>query len=138
TRPNYSQKYSGVKVAGTKRMSHNWMLRANLTFNNYTESCSGSNATRNQAGQLAISNASNNCAGGQLAPQSAGSGAFGNDFISAKRFSSRMKHLAAAAGASPSSRHDVFGESAASSRSSSSRRQMLGRASARPFFYLRT
>src|SRR5205085_2245605 len=37
TRPNYSQKYSGVEVTGTKRMSHNWMLRANLTFNNYTE-----------------------------------------------------------------------------------------------------
>src|SRR5205085_5262023 len=84
TRPNYSQKSSGIEVTGTKRMSHNWMMRANLTFTNYTESCSGSNATRNPAGQLAISNASNNCAGGQLAPQSAGSGAFGNDFISAR------------------------------------------------------
>jgi hypothetical protein len=83
TRPGYSQKYSGVELTGTKRMSHNWMMRANVTYNDYTEQC-GKQAFRNPTPQLGISNASNNCGGGQLAPQSAGSGAFGNDFISAK------------------------------------------------------
>ena len=83
TRPDYHQKYSGIELTATKRMSHNWMLRANATFNDYTESC-GSGAFRNPTPVLGISNASNNCAGGQLAPQSAGSGAFGNDFINAR------------------------------------------------------
>jgi hypothetical protein len=83
TRPDYSQRYSGVEVTGTKRMSHNWMLRANVSFSDYTEKC-GSAAFRNPTPVLGISNASNNCGGGQLAPQSAGSGAFGNDFINAK------------------------------------------------------
>ncbi len=83
TRPNYSQKYSGVELTATKRMSHNWMVRANMTYNDYKESC-GANAVRNPTFTIAPSNASSNCIGGQLAPQSAGSGAFANDFINAK------------------------------------------------------
>jgi hypothetical protein len=85
TRKDYSQRYSGLEVTATKRMSHNWMLRANATFNDYTEKCSGAASQRNPTPLLpAVSNASNNCIGGQLAPQSAGSGAFGNDFVNAK------------------------------------------------------
>ena len=88
TRPDYHQKYSGLELTATKRMSHSWMLRGNVTLSDYTEDC-GSGALRNPTPVLnttaqPTSNASNNCIGGQLAPQSAGSGAFGNDFINAK------------------------------------------------------
>lgn len=83
TRPNYHQKYSGLELTATKRMSHRWMLRSNITYNNYTEQC-GAGSQRNPTPQLGISNASTNCAGGQLTVQSAGSGAFSNDFIGSK------------------------------------------------------
>jgi hypothetical protein len=81
TRPNYSQKFSGFELTATKRLSHRWMLRANASYNDYTESC-GANA---QAGVAANPSQSlGACPGGQVAPQSAGSGAFGNDFINSK------------------------------------------------------
>jgi hypothetical protein len=87
TRPDYSQKYSGLELTATKRMSHKWMFRGNLTYNNYTESCgagSFANPTPALPGVTAASAGPGRCPGGQVAPQSAGSGAFGNDFISAK------------------------------------------------------
>jgi len=90
TRPNYSQKYSGVEVTATKRLSHKWMTRANFSYNNYTESCgqgSFANPTKVLPAITAGSAASGGptaCTGGVVAPQSAGSGAFGNDFINSK------------------------------------------------------
>jgi len=92
TRPGYSQKYSGLELTATKRMSHNWMFRANGTFGSYTENCSG-NAFANptlalngdaRGSSTAVSGGPVPCQNGQIAPQSAGSGAFGNDFINAK------------------------------------------------------
>jgi hypothetical protein len=81
TRPNYSQKFSGFELTATKRLSHKWMLRANASYNDYTESC-GADA---QAGVGANPSQSlGACPGGQVAPQSAGSGAFGNDFVNSK------------------------------------------------------
>jgi hypothetical protein len=87
TRPNYSQKYSGVELTATKRMSHKWMFRGNFTYNDYTDSCgkdSFANPTAALFGSSAVSAGPERCAGGQVAPRSAGSGAFGNDFINAK------------------------------------------------------
>jgi hypothetical protein len=87
TRPDYSQKYSGLELTATKRMSHKWMFRGNLTYNNYTESCGATAAadpTNALPGSTVVSGGPGHCPGGQVAPQSAGSGAFGNDFISAK------------------------------------------------------
>ena len=77
TRPGYSQKYDGLELNATKRLSHNFMLRAAASYNDYTQSC-GAGSFRNPTPQLA------QCFDGQVAPQSAGSGAFGNDFINAK------------------------------------------------------
>src|SRR5205085_5522808 len=80
-RPNYSQKFGGFELTATKRLSHRWMVRANASHNDYTESC-GANA---QAGVGANPTQTlGACPGGQVAPRSAGSGAFGNDFINAK------------------------------------------------------
>ncbi|MEA2165430.1 MAG: hypothetical protein QOK37_3557 [Thermoanaerobaculia bacterium] len=87
TRPNYSQQYNGLELTATKRLSHKWMFRGNLTWNNYTESCgagSFANPTAALPGVTAASGGPGACPGGQVAPQSAGSGQFGNDFISAK------------------------------------------------------
>jgi hypothetical protein len=87
TRPNYSQKYSGVELTATKRLSHKWMFRGNFSYNDYTESCgkdSFANPTPTVAGTSAAFGGPNACPGGQLAPASAGSGAFGNDFIGSK------------------------------------------------------
>src|SRR5438132_9974783 len=66
------------------------MMRANASFNDYTETC-GQDSFANPTPALpAITGGSlasagpGACPGGQYAPQSAGSGAFSNDFISAK------------------------------------------------------
>jgi hypothetical protein len=87
TRPDYSQKYSGFELTATKRLSHKWMFRGNFSYNDYTESCgkdSFANPTPTVAGTSAALGGPNACPGGQLAPASAGSGAFGNDFIGSK------------------------------------------------------
>jgi hypothetical protein len=92
TRPGYSQKYSGLEVTATKRMSHNWMFRANASYGDYKENCNGNsfaNPTRALNGDArgsstVVSGGPVPCQNGQVAPQSAGSGAFGNDFINAK------------------------------------------------------
>ncbi|HEV7426354.1 MAG TPA: carboxypeptidase regulatory-like domain-containing protein [Thermoanaerobaculia bacterium] len=90
TRPNYTQQYNGIEVTATKRLSHKWMTRANFSYNNYTETC-GKDSFANPTKVLpAINNGSaasggpTACTGGVVAPQSAGSGAFGNDFINSK------------------------------------------------------
>jgi hypothetical protein len=87
TRPGYSQRYSGLELTATKRLSHKWMFRGNFSYNDYTESCgkdSFANPTPALPGSTVASGGPGACPGGQVAPQSAGSGAFGNDFISAK------------------------------------------------------
>jgi hypothetical protein len=86
-RAGYSQKYSGFEVTATKRLSHKWMFRGNFSYNDYTESCgagSFANPTPALPGSTVASGGPGRCPGGQVAPQSAGSGAFGNDFVSSK------------------------------------------------------
>ncbi len=75
--PGFTQKFQGVELSATKRMSHNWMLRGNASWNSYTEHCSAE-AFPNPTPYVG------NCPGGQVAPRSAGSGAFGNVFINSK------------------------------------------------------
>jgi hypothetical protein len=86
-RAGYSQKYSGFELTATKRMSHKWMFRGNVTYNDYTESCGNdafANPTAALPGSTVVSGGPGRCPGGVVAPQSAGSGAFGNDFINSK------------------------------------------------------
>ena len=91
-RPDYSQTYNGFEVTATKRMSRNWMVRANASYNDYTEDC-GENSFANPTKGLPSTGIVNGagayagppaCIGGQIAPQSAGSGAFGNVFLSSR------------------------------------------------------
>ncbi|HEX3579836.1 MAG TPA: carboxypeptidase regulatory-like domain-containing protein [Thermoanaerobaculia bacterium] len=75
--PGYTQKFEGVELTATKRMSHKWMFRGNASWNSYTEHCSAE-AFPNPTPYIG------NCPGGQVAPRSAGSGAFGNVFINSR------------------------------------------------------
>jgi hypothetical protein len=36
-RPDYSQKYSGLELFLTRRMTNNWMMRGNVSFNDWTQ-----------------------------------------------------------------------------------------------------
>jgi Carboxypeptidase regulatory-like domain len=91
-RPDYSQTYNGIEVTATKRMSRNWMMRINASYNDYTEDCGDESFANPTEGlpSTGIVNGANvyagapACIGGQFAPQSAGSGAFGNVFINSK------------------------------------------------------
>jgi hypothetical protein len=91
-RPDYSQTYNGVELTATKRMADRWMLRVNASINDYTEDC-GDEAFANPTKALPSTGIVNGnaayggpaaCIGGQIAPQSAGSGAFGNVFLSSR------------------------------------------------------
>lgn len=91
-RPDYEQTFNGLEFVATKRMSKNWMMRFNASYNDYTDDCSG-DAFANPTPQLNSTGIVNGfgaaagppaCPGGQVAPQSAGSGAFGNVFINSK------------------------------------------------------
>ena len=102
-RPDYSQTYNGFEVTATKRMSNNWMLRVNASYNDYTEDC-GDNSFANPTTGLPSTGIVNGaaayggppaCIGGQIAPQSAGSGAFGNVFLSS-RYNANVAGLYAA------------------------------------------
>jgi hypothetical protein len=91
-RPDYSQTYNGLEVTATRRMSRNWMLRVNASFNDYTQDC-GDGSFANPTPGLPSTGIVNGaavyggppaCVGGQVSPQSAGSGAFGNVFVGSK------------------------------------------------------
>jgi hypothetical protein len=91
-RPDYSQTYNGLELTATKRLANRWMLRVNASYNDYKEDC-GSGSYANPTPSLPATGIVNGaaayggapaCIGGQLAPQSAGSGAFGNVFVNAK------------------------------------------------------
>lgn len=91
-RPDYKQTYNGLELTATKRMSNNWMMRVNASYNDTTEDC-GAGSFANPTKALPSTGIVNGagayggppaCIGGQIAPQSAGSGAFGNVFINSK------------------------------------------------------
>ena len=77
--PDYYQNYKGVDLTLTKRMSNRWMMRGNLTLQDWTQHV-GPNAiqdpTRNQACGV--------CDGSQVIVQSGGSGNKGGVWINSK------------------------------------------------------
>jgi hypothetical protein len=77
--PGYSQTYKGLELTATKRMSNRWMLRGNLTLQDWTQQV-GSNAivdpTRSKLCGI--------CDGSEVVFQSTGSGSKGSVFINSK------------------------------------------------------
>ncbi|HEY4642213.1 MAG TPA: carboxypeptidase regulatory-like domain-containing protein [Thermoanaerobaculia bacterium] len=87
-RPDYYQKFNGLELTATKRLSHKWMMRGSVSYNDYTEHC-GANAFANPTPSIALPGAAYGgppaCAGGQVVVNSGnGSGSFGNVYISSK------------------------------------------------------
>jgi hypothetical protein len=78
-RPDYTQKFQGLELTATKRLSNKWMLRGNVSYNDFTESCGAGSRPAGDPTPLL-----GNCPGGQVTLRSAGSGAFQNVFISSK------------------------------------------------------
>jgi hypothetical protein len=77
--PDYSQTYKGLELTATKRMSHRWMLRGNLTLQDWTQ----------QVGAGAISDPTRSklcgvCDGSEVIFQSTGSGSKGSVYINSK------------------------------------------------------
>jgi hypothetical protein len=82
-RPDYSQSFNGFDVTATKRMSHRWMLRGNVSYNDWKEHC-GANAVPDPTPQLAATFGAVGPCAGVVVERSAGSGAFGNVFVQTK------------------------------------------------------
>ena len=76
-RPDYTQKFTGLDLTATKRLSHKWMLRGNVSWNDWKDSC-GADAVVDPTPDVF------SCNGGVVIERSAGSGAFGNVFINSK------------------------------------------------------
>jgi hypothetical protein len=81
-RPGYSRTYTGLELVATKRMSHNWMMRGNISFTDWKDDC-GSNSVDDPTNQI-TGTGTTPCTGGVFVQRSAGSGAFGNVFINSK------------------------------------------------------
>jgi hypothetical protein len=83
-RPDYSQSFNGLELTATKRLSHKWMLRGNLSLNDWKQHAgSGSYADPTPTVRTGYNGCYGNC-GGQVFERSAGSGAFNNVFINSK------------------------------------------------------
>ena len=78
--PGYSREYKGLELVATKRLSNRWMLRGNVSYNDWTEQCARGNSIAFPNGTPAFGN----CPGGQFTERSAGSGSFSNVFISSR------------------------------------------------------
>jgi hypothetical protein len=82
-RPDYSTGYNGVELTLVKRLSNKWFARAALSYMDWHENLEGSNSVTNptrtqqtggQAGRARSALGGPQVDGGQLAPQSGGSG----------------------------------------------------------------
>ena len=77
--PDYSQTYKGLELTATKRMSNRWMLRGNLTLQDWTQQVgSGAIVDPTRGKTCGI------CDGSQVIFQSTGSGSKGSVFINSK------------------------------------------------------
>jgi hypothetical protein len=81
-RPGYTRSYYALEGTFTKRMSHSWMMRGNVTWSDWKDHC-GSDSVADPT-SLITGTGTTPCSGGVFVQRSAGSGAFGNVFINAK------------------------------------------------------
>jgi len=81
-RPGYSRSYYALEGSFTKRLSHNWMMRGNLTWSDWKDHC-GSDSVADPTPQITTTGTTP-CSGGVFVQRSAGSGSFANVFINSK------------------------------------------------------
>jgi hypothetical protein len=87
-RPGYTQRYWGLELSATKRMSNNWMMRAGFSTGEHTEHFSGDAARFDPTANLPLAAsplASPNVNGGLVLTQTAGSGK-SNVFLVAPKY----------------------------------------------------
>ena len=87
-RPDYRQTYNGIELNATKRLANRWMLRANVTYNNWTQHA-GPNSVYDPTPRIQSTSPANQawCLGvcnGPVIERSAGSGAFKDVFINSR------------------------------------------------------
>ena len=87
-RPDYRQTYNGIELTATKRLSNRWMLRGNVTYNNWTQHA-GTASYYDPTQRIPTANPANQawCLGacsGTVIERSAGSGSFKDVFINSK------------------------------------------------------
>jgi len=87
-RPDYRQTYNGIELTATKRLANRWMLRGNVTYNNWTQHA-GLNSVYDPTQRIQSTAPANQgwCLGlcnGPVIERSAGSGSFKDVFINSK------------------------------------------------------
>lgn len=87
-RPDYSEIYQGLELTATKRLSNRWMMRAGLTFSDWTRNV-GENAIQNPSAYADGRNED----GGLVGIQSQGSGNRGGVFFGSARWSGNINGL---------------------------------------------
>jgi hypothetical protein len=81
--PDYYQNYKGLELTGTKRLSHRWMLRGNVTLQDWTQHV-GSGAIVDPSILRSTTTGCNICNGTEVLVESTGSGSKGNVWINSK------------------------------------------------------
>lgn len=82
-RPDYDQTYKGLELTATKRMANRWMLRGNVTLQDWQQNVGPDGVvdpTRSRTGASGCES----CDGSQVLVQSGGSGNKGNVWINSK------------------------------------------------------
>jgi hypothetical protein len=87
--PDFKNKYNGLELTATKRLSHSWMMRGNVTYNNQKSDCTSNSFPNPTPGLFSpfinsLPAGMLGCVGGESFQRSAGSGSFQNVFISSK------------------------------------------------------
>lgn len=82
-RPDYEQTYNGIELVATKRLSNRWMMRANLSWNDWQEDSGPDSFADPTRRLLSTGGCVGNC-NGSVIERSAGSGAFSNVFINSE------------------------------------------------------
>ena len=81
--PDYTQEYKGLELTATKRMSNRWMLRGNVSFNDWTQNV-GDNSFADPT-RLRNAFGCNHCDGADVVQGSgSGSGSKGGVYINSK------------------------------------------------------
>jgi hypothetical protein len=83
-RPDYYQRYEGLELTATKRMSNRWMLRGNFTFQNWTQHVGSSGIVDPTCQRTATDVCSVDSGSQVLVGSGSASGAFGGVYINSK------------------------------------------------------
>lgn len=82
--PDYSQTYKGLELNATKRMANRWMLRGNVTLQDWTQDVGREGMIDPSRLRSLTGTGCDSCSGTQVLTRSSGSGNKGNVWINSK------------------------------------------------------